>query len=81
MRTQIPHPAGHSPHTEAYQVATPGVISSGGTTYGISFSTFSVEQPNMVAPAPEAPTTRRKSRRLMPPLMCSRFSLVSRSWS
>jgi hypothetical protein len=30
--TQTPHPAEHSPHAVAYQVATPGVISSGGTT-------------------------------------------------
>ena len=32
VRTIIPHPAGHSPQTVAYHVATPGTTSSGGTT-------------------------------------------------
>ena len=32
VRTRMPHPLAHSPHADAYHVATPGVISSGGVT-------------------------------------------------
>ena len=52
-----------------YQVETPGVISSGGTTYGISRSTLSVEQPTTPAPAPLTPRTLRNSRLFSPSLI------------
>ena len=66
VRTHIPHWAEQPPQTVVYQVDTPGVISSGATTYGSRRSTFSVEHPVSVAPAPDTPSTLKKSRRLIP---------------
>jgi hypothetical protein len=34
-----PHPAGQAVHVLAYFTGTPGVISSGGTRYGIAYRT------------------------------------------
>ena len=51
-------------HVLAYHVATPGTWSSDCTRYGISFSTFSVEQPeSTAAPALVVPSTERNLRR------------------
>jgi hypothetical protein len=47
----MPQPAGHSRQVVRYHVATPGTISSCGTTYGISFSAPRVPQPVRPAPA------------------------------
>src|SRR5919109_1042307 len=63
VRMFMPHPAGHSRHVVRYQVASPGTISSCGTTYGISRSAPPVPQAVTPAPTPVTPMTLRNSRR------------------
>ena len=59
----MPQPAGHSPQTVAYQVATPGTTSSGGTTYGISCSAGMGAHAVIAAAGAELPSTFRNVRR------------------
>jgi hypothetical protein len=49
--------------TLAYHVATPGIVSSGGTTYGMTFSGGTGEQAEMAAAGPALPRTLRNVRR------------------
>src|SRR5688500_19730730 len=71
VSTWMPQPAGHSRQVLVYQVGTPGTISSGGTVYGISFSTSLVEHPTVAVAAPAAPTTLRKVGLFLPPAISS----------
>ena len=61
--TRVPQPLGHSPQTLAYQVATPGTTSSGGTTYGMIRSGGAGAQAVTAAADPAPPSTRRNVRR------------------
>ena len=63
VRTRVPHPFGHSPQTLAYQVATPGTTSSGGTTNGMMVSVGTGEQAPTAAAGAAPPSTLRKVRR------------------
>jgi hypothetical protein len=59
----MPQPAGHSRQVVAYHVASPGMISSGGTMYGMSLLADSEEHP-VTAAVPVRPNAFRKLRRL-----------------
>ena len=63
VRTRVPHPLGHSPQTLAYQVATPGIASSGGTTSGMMVSVGTGEHAATAAAGPAPPSTLRNLRR------------------
>ena len=69
VRTMMPQPASHCRQTLLYQVAIPGVKSSGAVTCGIRYSTASFllsanRKPTLV-PTPPAPIIFRKSLRFM----------------
>src|SRR5712692_6134036 len=77
-----PHPAPHSRQVVEYQVASPGVWSSGGTTYGTSFSVGSGPIPHpdsAAAPPPATPSTLRNRRRSIPSLISSRLVVAHRA--
>jgi len=59
----VPHPFGHSPQTLAYHVAMPGIASSGGMTYGMTFSGGTGEHAEIAAAGPALPRTLRNVRR------------------